>query len=220
MLERIGFLLLLAGLMIAASGYVWLLCRTFQASEVWGTIIFFVPPLTILYVLLSPRRALAPFLVIVLGAAVVVSPYGLRYYETHVVLNERVRDVDGERHVTLTGWDRTDYSLLASLPDTVVLQMANSDVTDETLTHLKSMKGLRELDLNDSQVTDAGLKVLRDLPKLQLLRLRNTKITDEGFQESIAPMPSLLKVELTGTPVKGAALRAWKREKSGREYLN
>jgi len=43
----------------------------------------------------------------------------------------RERLVDGQAHLTLTGWDRDDYSVLQARPQTVVLQMANADVTDE-----------------------------------------------------------------------------------------
>ena len=75
------------------------------------------------------------------------------------------------------------------------------------------------LDLNDTQVTDAGLQLVSRLPRLQELRLRKTKITDEGFQELLAPLESLRKVEVTGTKVSGKTLRQWKK-KPGREYLN
>src|SRR5437899_2914318 len=63
--------------------------------------------------------------------------------------------VDGERHLTLTGWDRTDYAdFLGRKPDAVVLQMANADVTDDTLALLADMTRLRRLDVSHSQVTD------------------------------------------------------------------
>ncbi len=48
--------------------------------------------------------------------------------------------VDGQRHLTLTGWDRKDYSILKLKPDVVVLQMANPDVTDQSLESLQEMK--------------------------------------------------------------------------------
>ena len=80
-------------------------------------------------------------------------------------LGPREKLVNGEQHLTLTGWDRKDYSILRHKPDTVVLQMANPDVTDQTLEPLKEMKALQELDLNGTQVTDAGLVVLKDLPR-------------------------------------------------------
>src|SRR5262245_19316200 len=166
MTDWLGFVLQIVGLTLASSGYVWLLHRAFAASQRWGTVVFFVPPLALVYIFANLRRNAVPALVILLGAGVVAAPYGIKLYQrSYIDLGERVRHVDGEVHVTLTGWDKEDYSVLALWPEVVVLQMANEDVTDETLKHLKGMKRLRELDLNDSQVTDEGLKLLRHLPK-------------------------------------------------------
>jgi len=98
--------------------------------------------------------------------------------------------------------------------------LANPDVTDETLKHLRGMSRLQELDLNDTQVTDAGLKLIAQLPKLQRLRLRGTRITDAGFRESLMPLELLRNVDVTRTAVKGSTLREWKKAQTGREYLN
>ena len=156
-----------------------------------------------------------------LGAAVVASPHAIKYYQREFVdLGPRLKIVEGEQHVTLTGWDKKDYALLERLPDTVVLQMANPDVTDETLKYLRGMNRLQELDRNDTQVTDAGLKEIAQLPKLQRLRLRKTRITDAGFRESLMPMELLRNVDVTGTAVKGKTLREWKAAQQGRDYLN
>jgi hypothetical protein len=221
MTDYLGLILQVVGFTLAAAGYVWLLHRAFAANQLWGTVIFFLPPLTPVYLLVSLRRTWGPLLVLLLGAAVIAAPHAIKYYQhEYVDLGERLRDVEGEQHVTLTGWDRKDYALLERLPDTVVLQMANPDVTDETLKYLGGMGRLRELDLNDTQVTDAGLKLIAQLPKLQRLRLRNTRITDAGFRESLMPLTALRNVDVTGTTVKGSTLRQWKKEQTGREYLN
>jgi Leucine Rich repeats (2 copies) len=221
MIDYLGLILQLVGFTLASAGYVWLLHRAFAANQLWGTLIFFLPPLALVYILLSLRRSWAPLLVMLLGGAVVAAPYGIKYYQrTFVDLGERLKVVEGEDHVTLTGWDKTDYGLLERLPDTVVLQMANSEVTDETLKHLEGMTRLQELDLNDTQVTDAGLKLIAKLPKLERLRLRNTKITDAGFRECLMPLELLRKVDMTGTAVKGSTLRQWRNAQKGREYLN
>jgi hypothetical protein len=127
--------------------------------------------------------------------------------------------VDGERHITLTGWDQKDYGLLGSKTDTVVLQMANPDVTDQALAPLPRMTKLRELDLNNTGITDEGLKVLKDLPALSMLRLKNTKITDQGFQESLAGMESLTRLELSGTSVSEETIQTWSKAKPGRRAL-
>jgi hypothetical protein len=97
--------------------------------------------------------------------------------------------------------------------------MANADVTDETLEHLRKLPLLRELDLNDTQITDAGLAILAELPALATLRLRNTKITDAGFKEHLFGKDELIELDLTGTQVASATARAWKKLKDGRKYL-
>ena len=62
-----------------------------------------------------------------------------------------------------------------------VLQMANPDVTDQSLESLREMKALRELDLNGSQVTDAGLEILKELPALASLRLAQDEDHGQGL---------------------------------------
>jgi hypothetical protein len=219
--DYLGLVLQIVGFTLAAAGYVWLLHRAIDANQWWGTVIFFLPALVPIYILLSLRRSWPPLLILLLGGVVIAAPHAIKYYQREYVdLGERLKVVDGEQHVTLTGWDKTDYGLLERLPDTVVLQMANADVTDETLKLLQGMGRLQELDLNDTQVTDAGLKLLAQLPKLQQLRLRNTRITDAGFRESLMPLEQLRNVDVTGTGVKSSTLREWKKAQTGREYLN
>jgi hypothetical protein len=75
------------------------------------------------------------------------------------------------------------------------------------------------LDLNDTQVTDEGLSVVAGLPRLEELRLARTKISDEGFRKFFSAKESLLKLDLTGTRVKGKSKREWKKAKAGRDYL-
>jgi hypothetical protein len=134
-------------------------------------------------------------------------------------LAERVKLVDGRRHVTLTGWDRKDYSLLRLMPDVSVLQMANPDVTDGVLEKLRHMKALQELDLNSTPVTDAGLGVLRDLPALETLRLARTKITDKGFHDALSSKDSLMQIDLRGTSVSRDSAKAWRDAKPGRKAM-
>ncbi|MFO0969801.1 MAG: hypothetical protein U0793_29955 [Gemmataceae bacterium] len=221
MIDHLGLILQLSGLTLAAAAFVWLLHRAFHHNQLWGTVVFFVPPLGLVYSALAPRRAWAPLLLLALGVGVLLAPHAIKYYQrAHPNLGERLRIVDGEQHVVLTGWSKSDYGLLEQLPDTVVLEMANPDVTDETLKHLEGMGRLQELNLNESQVTDAGLKLIAQLPKLQRLRLRGTRITDAGFRESLMPLELLRNVDVTGTAVKGSTLREWKKQQTGRDYLN
>ena len=115
------------------------------------------------------RKGLLPLGLIGLGVVITGFPPLYRLI-VPIDLGPRETVVNGQRHITLTGWDRKDYSLLGSKHDVVVLQMANPDVTDQTLEHLKGMNRLEELDLNNTQVSDSGLKLLRDLPALATLQ--------------------------------------------------
>src|SRR5262249_8935235 len=101
-------------------------------------------------------------------------------------------------------------------PDVVVLQMANPDVTDESIAPLKEMKGLQELDLSGTQVTDVGLTILKDLPALARLRLARTKITDQGFHDALFAKESLMQLDLRGTQVSHETGRAWHDAKPDR----
>ena len=130
-----------------------------------------------------------------------------------------VARVNGELHVTLTGIPNFDYDRLKDYENAEVLQMANPDVTDETLKKLANFKLLKELDLNDTQVDDDGLAILKNCASLTKLRLANTKITDAGFREYVMPRDWILEVDVTGTPVQSKTLRLWKLERDGRKFV-
>lgn len=162
-----------AGLQLTTAGLLWLVVKTIQRD--WS---FWLPAL-LLFV----------------GTAALVTPLLMTRYLVNVDLGPRNVLVGGERHITLTGWDQQDYQVLQAFPETVVLQMANPDVSDETLAYIKGMANLRELDLNDTQITDAGLARLARMSGLQTLRLRATNITDEGFNTWIFPMRQLTRLD-------------------------
>jgi hypothetical protein len=221
MLEQYAFYVLIAGLVLAIIGYVWLIVAAFRVRLPWGLAVLVFPPLLLLFVPLHWKRSVRPLQVLVLAGIVIGALYVANFVSQRFIdLGPRERVVDGEVHITLTGWDRKDYSVLRSKPDVVVLQMANADVNDETLGFLRGMDHLRELDLNGSQVTDTGLVMLAELPKLKEIRLARTKITDEGFRQHLASRESLTKLDLTGTPVKGKTKREWKNARPGREYID
>lgn len=221
MLEEYAFFVLLAGLIIGIAGFFWLVIRAFRVSKLWGFATLFFPPFAIVFVLTHFRKAVAPLVVFLISGVLLGAPYALNYYNQKLGnLGPREKTVNGELHITLTGWDGMDYSFLENKRDVVVLQMANQNVTNETLSYLRGMDSLRELDLNDTQVTDEGLTVVAGLPRLEELRLARTKITDEGFQKYLRAKESLLKLDFTGTKVKGKSKREWKKSKAGRDYLD
>jgi len=221
MIEQYGVFLLVCGLVLVLIAWGGLLLRAFQTHWAWGTFVLFVLGIPF-FVVRHFAVARRPTLLFVLGLAVVAGTYGLNYYVTHFVdLGPREKIVEGERHITLTGWDGTDYGILQAKSDTIVLQMANPDVTDQTLELLTGMSKLRELDLNDTGITDGGLKTLASLPTLQILRLRKTAITDQGFKDHLADRDNLLELDVRETDVAGKTMREWKeKRKDERKYLH
>jgi hypothetical protein len=189
--------LFLAGIGIVAVAALWLLLRLFRTRSglVW------------------------PLMLAGFGVALVATPIIYTRVVTTIDLGERERIVNGELHITLTGWDRKSYEFLANKPDIVVLQMANPDVTDETLQRLVGQRRLKTLDLNGTQVTDQGLAVLAELTTLQTLRLRGTRITDAGLQSLLSALPELKQLDLQQTAVSREVIDAWKAAGPGRRVL-
>jgi hypothetical protein len=208
----------LSGLAVAAVGMLALVVAAFRQKVWWGVGVLLFPPVALVFAARHPKKAGVPLGLLLLGCLAVAAPAAVNALRP-IDLGPRERLVDGERHLTLTGWDRSDYSVLRLKPDVVVLQMANPDVSDGTLALLAGMSRLKELDLNGSAVTDAGLKVLRGLPSLESLRLRDTKVSDAGFHESLSPIETLKQLDLRGTAVTREAVQAWKDAKPGRRAM-
>lgn len=172
------------------------------------------------------RRLIAPFALIGVGVAVGLVPFAAqRVYIAVVGLGPRERMLDGGRALNLTGWDRSDYRILATKPDVSILEMGNSDVTDETLDLLADLPKLQELTLNDSSVTDAGLAKLSRLPQLESLRIARTKVTPEGVRRFLdSPPPRLRQIDVSGNDVPATILRRWKNASGDaggdRRYVN
>lgn len=207
MSEQIGFVLVLFGLLLSTAGLLWLIVRVVAAGlrSVAGRT--------------SPdrRRLLNPALLLAVGLVIGAVPFASqRAYRAIHGLAERERIIDGERALTLTGWDRSDYSILATRPDVAILEMSNPDVTDETLAVLRDLPRLKELSLDGSAVTDRGLAALSVLPALESLRVARTKITPEGVAAFLAsPPPKLRQIDVSGNGIPSEILRAWKEAGKG-----
>ena len=143
-----------------------------------------------------------------------VEPIVLRHFRPPYVA-----EINGEVHVTLTGIPNYEYAKLARFQEAAVLQMANPDVTDETLKLLRGFTQLTELDLNDTAITDTGLAELQHCPRLETLRLKNTRITDAGFRAHLLDRDGLREIDVRETEVKSRTLRDWKMKKDGRKFL-
>ena len=210
MSETVGLYFLAGGAALMLLAQLWLVIAAFRQHLGWGFAVLLLPPVGLIFLLLHFRRAAIPVLVFLVGLAVGATPYVVNhFYSPEVHLSEHERVVEGEPTLTVTGLQNYNYASLADKPYLEVLQMANPDVTDQTLVYLRGMTKLRELDLNNTQVGDEGLKVLAGLPKLAILRLKGTHITYEGFRQTLADKESLLELDLRATKVTAATRQAW-----------
>lgn len=160
------------------------------------------------------RKAIVPILMVLLGTLILVGPWFLVQMGWLRDTRPRERVVGSETVLTITGAE-FDYSELIKRADLDVLQMANPNVTDQTLEYLRNSKHLRKLDLSGTKITDQGLAVLATLP-LKSLYLQRTAITDEGFRKHLMPMESLLELNLRSTGVRKETGDEWEKAKQGR----
>lgn len=82
----------------------------------------------------------------------------------------------------------------------------NAQITDAGLVHLRSLTAIRHLALSRTKITDRGLTLLGGLHELRLLHLSHTLVTDAGLKH-IEPLTELQALYLTGTRVTNAGLR-------------
>lgn len=217
--ERVWVGILLGGIVLTIIAYYWLTARAIAASRWWR--VGYLPPFSFLYLLSGSRRVIAPLFLMIVGFSIAATPFIVtRLIQPLLPRHAWEKNVNGELHVTLTGLTDFDYATLKDRPQISVLQMANPDVTDQSLDALAGLPLLYELDLNGAGITDAGLAKLKSLPKLEVLRIKNTKVTDEGFTENLLPSDRLMKLDARGTEIKGSTLRKWKAAKDGREVMN
>ena len=122
----------------------------------------------------------------------------------------RVRDLGGgltvEFHLTAPDLDDASLECVAGRGDIVSLNLRDTQISDDGLRHLSSLRGLRRLHLERTGVGDAGLKHLAGLGKLEYLNLYETKITDAGL-ESLAALKGLRKLFVWQTGVTDEGCR-------------
>lgn len=226
MYELFGVLVIFLGALLLFAGTLWLIRNAYRTRRWLGVLlaltVFLGTPL--IYGLIRFRQNKRPLILVLAGTIIGAIPFAAEHaYEFVFGLGERERVIDGERHLSLTGWDRTDYFMILSLKkDVVVLELGNPDVTDQTLTPLSEMPRLKELTLNDTMITDAGLVFLQKLPALESVRLARTKVTKEGIAAFLAePPPKLLEIDVSGNSIPASALRKWKNaDPEHRRYVN
>jgi Leucine-rich repeat (LRR) protein len=92
----------------------------------------------------------------------------------------------------------------AGKPVTIV-NLGLSQVTDESMSLLKTFPKVQKLTLNGTKISDAGLQPLKELASLQKLYLVDTKITDAGL-EALKGLASLRILSVVGTEITDAGL--------------
>lgn len=206
------------GSLLVLIGWVWLLIAAFRHRILWGLAVFLFPPAALVFLFVSPR-ARAPVGLMLLGFVVIAGTVLTSNVADRWVSKSPVTTVEkgtGERDLILNDAANPDYAKELADKTYTKLLMANKDVTDDTLEHLRGMDRLKELDLDNTQITDKGLAIVASLPKLETLRLRNTAITDAGFKEHLAGKDTLMELDLRGTKVDRATFAAWKAAKPDR----
>lgn len=218
-LENLFIYALLGGVALVLLGHVLMIIMAMRQSTSWGLGVLFLPPLGgLAFLVKHTRRALVPLGIMLAGAILI----GTAYVPALIGGPKKAPVVRYERddvQLTVTGAEQFDYAQLAEYPHLAMLQMANADVTDTTLEHLRRMSKLKNLDLSNTQITDAGLAVIQELPALEELRLARTAITDAGFRKHLMAMPTLMKLDLTGTAVSKETVQEWRKAKPGRRAL-
>jgi hypothetical protein len=218
--EQTGFVILTVGLVLIGVGYLWLVVRAFRTGTGWGLAALLLPPIGgLVYAVAHWRRGLAPLAAVLVGGLVAVSPIAIN--KLVPPKKEEIKNVTtGETDLTITGLTGYDYASLGAKTDLTVLQMANPDVNDAVVEHLRGLTRLKRLDLSDTAVTDASLPVLAALPALEDVKLARTKVTDDGVKKLLAEAKALRAIDVRGTDVKTATLRDWKNaDKDNRSYL-
>lgn len=225
MYEVFGVGVIFLGAILLLIGILWLIRNAWRTRKWLGILTFLTAPIgPLLFGLFRFTQNKKALILVLVGTVVGAVPFAAdRGYEFVFGLGERERVIDGERYLTLTGWDRNDYAaLLARYNDVAVLEMGNPDVTDETLKSLVDLPMLKELTLSDSSVTDEGLVTLAKLPALAKLRLQRTKITKDGVAAFLTdPPPKLVEIDVSGNSIPASALRKWKNvDSEHRKYVN
>lgn len=184
-----------------------------------GILLAVVAMFWLLRSLVKSDRIVPPVCLLLFGIVLLAGP-AILSRTLSVSLGPRERIVDGERHLSLTGWDGDSYMFLQSKTDTAVLQMGNADVDDQTIKLLSGLIQLRELDLNDTSISDEALVTLSELPKLETLRVRGTKISDQGFRQYLMPSSILTQIDLRQTGVLPESVEEWKSVDTSRRAFH
>lgn len=218
-IELYGFFILAVGVALFLYAYLWLLARALRTGVLWFLLVLILPVIGGVIFLWRQGRSAKGIITLLLVALLIIA--------TPIAANRLVpwladfgpfeTSEEGNLQLTLTGWKKSDYSMIRGRPDVYMLQMANSDVTDDALQFLEGLPKLEILDLAGTGITDAGLPVLATLPKLKSLHLKLTRISDEGFRKHVLPIRTLMELDVRDTGVTAETFAEWKKGYPGRK---
>jgi Leucine Rich repeat len=98
------------------------------------------------------------------------------------------------------------FAHLANLQNLRTLNLEGTTVDDDaTLTSLKGLTALTELNLGDTKITDLGMPSLRGLNNLEDLNLNRALISDTGLSQ-LAGLTALARLSIIGTRLNGTGL--------------
>ncbi len=94
----------------------------------------------------------------------------------------------------------TSIQNISQLENIQLVDLSYTDVTDQHISHLRSLPRLRTIYLSGTDIGDAGVQEIKHLKELRRLSLAGTQITDLGV-ESLAEAINLQHLCLSGTRV-------------------
>ena len=116
---------------------------------------------------------------------------------------------------------RVDLAFLAAFPSGTIHSIDASEckLTDEDVTKLTVMSGLKELDLTGTPITSSSVSKLRALGRLERLWLDRTLINDECVP-ALASLSKLKKLSLTETKLNDLSLETLRKDLSSCEVVS
>lgn len=140
----------------------------------------------------QPRRLLLA--TVALTAVAVGLRCGLPIYRRHVAIRE-IERLGGQAHIIPRAWpwlrDRIgNERVKVLLNEYEIVTLQGTQANDRTLSQLRWLANLRQLDLSRTQISDEGLVDLQSLTRLRDLDLRDTEVTTARVAELQRALPN------------------------------
>ncbi|MBZ0186684.1 MAG: protein kinase, partial [Candidatus Obscuribacterales bacterium] len=163
---------------------------------------------------------LLPITVIALTAIVSLSVYGIysHYYRPSNQTTDKIRNrpEKGDTNIpnalsdipAIGGTKKTDKDL-AKLRNGLVpeiLELTGSDITDKGLTYLVGLP-IKKLRINATDITDAGIESVAKIKSMLFVDLSDDILLTGKSLKSLAKLPHLIGISLTGTTLNDDDLR-------------